>query len=113
MLSEEQEDILTGIFYKEAPYNYVLSFDPEKPAGYKGLCSYDEQVCVVYGNTEDYYDALETMLHEIAHARIQKTHTDEWEKELVRLLTKYNFPRHLAGRGTIMGPNVRAYRDGK
>ena len=87
------------------------SFDAKKQKHYKGMCVYDEQICVIFG-ADDYYEALETMLHEVAHARIQhKTHSDVWEKELVRLLTKYKFPRHLVGKNTIMGPNVRRYRE--
>jgi hypothetical protein len=111
MLSEAEEAILTGIFYREAPYDYVLSFEPKKQKHYKGMCVYDEKVCIIFG-ADDYYGALQTMLHEIAHARTQKSHTDLWEKELVRLLDKYNFPRHLAGEGTVMGPNVKAYKEG-
>jgi len=112
MLSEAEEDILTDIFYNEAPYDYVIAFEPSKPKLYKGFCSYDDKGCVVL-TKQDYYEALETVLHEIAHARIQhRTHSDVWEKELVRLLDKYSFPRDLVGKNTIMGPNVKAYRDG-
>jgi hypothetical protein len=113
MLSEAEEAILTGIFYREAPYDYVITFEPSKPKSYKGFCAYDTKDCVVL-TKQGYFEALETMLHEIAHARIQhRTHSDVWEKELVRLLTKYKFPRDLVSKDTIMGPNVKAYKDGK
>jgi hypothetical protein len=112
MLNEEQIDTLMGIFYAEAPYDYVIAFDPSKPKLYKGLCDYTTKVCLVL-TKQNYFEALETLLHEIAHARIQhRTHSDVWEKELVRLLDKYKFPRHLAGKNTIVGPNVQKYIQG-
>jgi hypothetical protein len=109
MLTLDQITDLMDLFYDEAPYDYVLVVEKKKRKYYKGSCAYDGKVCYVYG-PDNYYEALETILHELAHARIQHTtHSDVWEKELVRLLTKYKFPRYLAGNNVIVGPNVRKY----
>jgi hypothetical protein len=112
MLTEYQIDSLMDVFYKEAPHDYTITFETKKRKHVKGACFYAEKVVVIFGFF-DYYEALETILHEVAHANIQhRTHSDVWEKELVRLLIKYNFPRDLAGRNTVVGPNERKYIQG-
>jgi predicted metal-dependent hydrolase len=112
MLTLEQITELMDIFYNEAPHDYVIVFEKKKRKKVKGSCLYSEKICYLYGSY-DYYESLEVILHEVAHARIQhKTHSDVWEKELVRLLTKYKFPRQLAGKNTVIGPNVKKYKEG-
>ena len=109
-MTEDELDKLFDVFYENAPYDYVLSVSERKPKMVKGLCSYDEKVCVVF-SPQSYLGALYTVLHELAHAIIQhQTHSDVWEKKFVELLTKYDFPRDLAlNQGTIYGPNVKEY----
>lgn len=112
MLTIDQITDLMDIFYDEAPYDYVLVVEKRRRKHFLGSCEYTKKMCYIYG-PDDYYQALDVILHEIAHARIQhRTHSDVWEKEFVRLLTKYKFPRHLAGRDSIIGPNVRKYIEG-
>jgi hypothetical protein len=109
MLKDSEIDKLTEIFYQEAPYDYILSIEIRKNKHYRGACFYQEQICRLFG-PDNYIEALFTMLHEIAHARIQhKTHSDMWAKEYVRLLRRYQFPKDEAKRLGILEPNLLAY----
>jgi hypothetical protein len=87
--------------------------EPKKRASVRGLCSYQEKVCVLYGEDE-YYGALIVMLHEIAHARIQhQTHSLVWETEFARLLRKYNYPKEMVAQQTDrIGPALKEYVNG-
>lgn len=109
MLQNEIEE-LEEIFYSEAPYDYALSIIDRKSKYVHGACFYDEKMCAIFG-PDTYDEALFTMLHEIAHARIQhKTHSDVWEKEFVYLLGKYKVSaKTVKNMRTIHGPNVREY----
>lgn len=109
-MNEEQLENLTNIFYLEAPYDYVLQITDKKSKHLLGVCLYQEKLCVIFG-PNSYIDALITALHELAHARIQhQTHSDTWEKEFVRLLTKYKVsPLNVKLHSHIMGPNVKEY----
>ena len=113
MLTEDQEEELSDIFYAEAPFDFVLTFSKKKHPDVNGVCVYEDKICTILG-AEEYKTALITLLHELAHARIQhKTHSDTWEKEFVRLLAKYNVERsYSAFAHTIIGPNIRRYIDG-
>jgi predicted metal-dependent hydrolase len=101
-----------GIFYNEAPYNYVLSIEPNRPKSpIHGLCVYETKLCIVY-EMDDFDVAFMVMLHELAHANIQhKTHSDTWEKEFVRLLKKHKISPVLVKSKWvgIYGPNLREY----
>lgn len=109
-MNENEIEHLEDIFYTEAVYDYVLVIEKRKRKYFYGSCNYDGKVCYIYG-PENYMSALFTMLHEIAHARIRHTtHSDVWEKEFVRLLHKYKFPKNVNTIGShIMGPNVKEY----
>ena len=108
-MDENELDKLTGIFYNEAPYDYVLTINSKKRKRLRGVCIYALKACVVFA-PESYNEALFTMLHEIAHARVQhKTHSETWEKEFVQLLRKYNFPRYQAAAMAPSSPNMRKW----
>ena len=109
-MNEEERDEIEGIFYDEAPYDFVLHFSNRKPGVVRGLCSYDTKICTLF-RADTYLDALFVVLHELAHARIQhRTHSETWEAEFVRLLDKYEYPRNLVTRqAEAMGPNLRRY----
>lgn len=93
-MTDDELNRLEYIFYREAPYNYVLEIKDKPRKYFLGSCSYDAQVCFIYG-PENYTSALITMLHELAHARIQapyemaRGHTERWEQEFIYLLDRH------------------------
>lgn len=109
MLTDDEIDRLYEIFINEAPYDYILSIEIKKKKYYRGACFYQEKICRLFG-PDNYIEALFTMLHEIAHARIQhKTHSDMWAKEFVFLLKKYRYPKDKAESLGVLEPNLLQY----
>lgn len=109
-MNEEEIDKLTDIFYREAPFDFILSIENRKRKYVLGSCTYVSKVCSLYG-LDNYMQALIVMLHEIAHARIQhKTHSAVWEKEFIRLLTIHNVPRdNLSSYAVIITPSMQEF----
>lgn len=109
MLTDTEIDDLHGIFYNEAPYDYILSIEKRERKYHLGSCNYEQQICRLYA-PDNYMRALFTMLHEIAHARIQhKTHSDMWAKEFARLLEYHKYPKDLAREYGVMEPHILRY----
>lgn len=112
-MNDSELDKLMGIFYTEAPYDYIIDPDEKHVKGSHGWCDYQTKICNVWiGDT--YERALFIMFHELAHANIQhKTHSDTWEKEFVRLLEKHKYPREVAKSfNYIEGPNFKEWIHG-
>lgn len=112
-MNENELDKLVGVFYDNAPYDYVLTVENHKRKYLYGMCIYDKKACILFA-PESYNEALFTMLHEIAHARVQhKTHSETWEKEFVQLLKKYDFPKYQARTMAPMSANMKEWIEGK
>jgi len=111
-MDDDNLDQLMEIFYENAPYDYVLSFSERKPARLRGLCSYENKVCLVF-KEETYLDALWVMLHELAHSLIQhKTHSEPWDRKFAELLEQYDYPKNLVStQAEAIGPNLRKYME--
>lgn len=109
-MNETEQDRLEDIFFLEAPYDYVLTFSNKRPKNVLGSCFLGPKIIEVY-HKNSYFDCLWTILHELAHANmsnVTEKHSDIWEKEFVRLLTKYKFPQNEIPTD-ILGPNLREW----
>ena len=113
-MTDNELQQLEFIFYNEAPYDYVLEVQNRRRKYYLGSCSYDGKVCFLYG-PEDYTSALITMLHEIAHARIEteyreaRGHTEAWEMEFIFLLNKHNIDKQAIRNQVKMTSNMTRF----
>jgi len=92
LISEEDTELITTIFYMEAPWDYQLIITPQKNPHHKGQCAHSLRTCILY-NPQTFLSALSTVLHELAHAITGKDHTNEWAKQYIRLLDKYDYPK--------------------
>lgn len=111
-MTRNEIEQLEDIFYSEQLYDFVLAISHRKPRHVLGACDLSDKTVYLY-KPLNYYDALFTLLHEIAHARIQSGHTKAWEDEFIRLLNKYDFPRDTKFQSThLIGPNVMEYLNG-
>ena len=92
-MKEELLDELVDLFYNEAPYDWTIEIDSDDPPeNVRGICFPTTKVVVLFA-PQSYVEAKWAVLHELAHARMNRGHTLYWEQEFVRLLKKYNFPR--------------------
>lgn len=113
-MTDDDFERLEFIFYNEAPYDYVLEIVDKPRKYFRGSCSYDYQVCFIYG-PEDYTSALITMLHEIAHARIQapyamaRGHTEKWEQEFIFLLDKHKVNKDTIRSNVTLTPTMMRF----
>lgn len=92
LLSPDELELIETIFYAEAPWDYQLIINPKRDPYHKGECAPILKVCIVY-NPQSFLGALSTVLHELAHAITDKGHTQEWGKQYIRLLEKYDYPK--------------------
>ena len=91
-MNEAQFSLLEKMFYETAPPDYILHFENVKRQVLRGFCDYSKKLCVLY-KQDDIFDAMWTLLHELAHAVTGGGHTIAWETAFVRLLDKYAFPK--------------------
>ena len=108
-MNETELDFLTQVFYTNAPYDYSLEITDKRDKHYHGLCQPDAKVCVLF-KPDSFKSAMFTLLHELAHARMNKGHTYLWEREFVSLLKKYKFtPDEVLNLTSQIGPAMKEW----